>query len=70
MVAHLVDGFRSFLFRHCFPTKLKQKLGRASGSPSGDYLAISDFTMLEPVDISGIDESASYEFAVEEMRIV
>jgi hypothetical protein len=66
----LVDGFRRLGIWHWFPAKLKQKLSRASGSRPSDYLAISDFTVLEPVDISGIDESASYEFAIDEVRIV
>jgi len=66
----LVDGFRRFCRRLWFPAKELQKLSCASSSPSGDYLAASEFTLLEPVDISGIDESASYEFAIDEVRIV
>jgi hypothetical protein len=66
----LVDRFRRLSVRHWFPAKVPQKLSCAGSSPSGDYLAVFDFTLLEPVDISGIDEPADYEFAINEVPIV
>ena len=69
-IENLVDGFRHFLRGEGTPAEELQNFSCASGGPSDCYLAASEFTCLEPVDISAVDELASYEFAIDEMGIV
>jgi hypothetical protein len=52
------------------PAEELQNFGCSCCRTPYSYLAASDFTSLQPVNLSGVDEDASHEFAIDEVCVI
>jgi len=67
---NLIGRFRDFWLRRSLPAEKLQEFSSSHSRSSENYVAVLNYTSLEAVNLPGIDEVASEEPAINEVRVV